>query len=512
MSGIGGSALADVPNELLAHIAEYLPWEDIPSLMRTCRSYYQIAKPYLYKPYFSSEKGDPEKLLRTIVRDPELGKHIVEIEWTYPDSPPRKPWKIWKGDEFSRRSKLLRKLPRDEDGHFKLNKPAPLPASYYGGERALSRQELADMASHLGKLAVPPEHAEPLNKIKQAVVGKRYDNPEWLAALLMYTPNIERLTIKDVLPNIQERVWMDLVRYKVPMCTHSFSKLTAVTISVGGMDMTHLAPFFEMPSMRRLVVTDLLYFKSMLDQAITKDSMLKNLARRSSSIEHLALRHCQLDDDFVCWLIGLCRALKSFHYQWNEQKFYAQRYLRGPAHLDQYVHYVKLNSIDYERVTSALQPHADTLVELRLYAHGYSPRPTHVQVFTFLDRFPKLAIAHLQFCEDKNGNLRFCLPDSIEVLLLGLHWLTADRLDAVASALHTLAEIVANFPELRLVVLCADMDYSPRPWCEELQKVFHDVGKTFLVQDWGDLRPVWNAGLSFEELVEKRALMQDEVA
>jgi hypothetical protein len=71
--------LIDLPEELLAHVISHVEWEDVPSLMKTCRRMLRSARPSLYETVFSKEKGDPERLLRSIANDPQLGSHLKGV-------------------------------------------------------------------------------------------------------------------------------------------------------------------------------------------------------------------------------------------------------------------------------------------------------------------------------------------------------------------------------------------------------------------------------------------------
>jgi hypothetical protein len=254
-----------------------------------------------------------------------------QVSWGYGDniwhSSPDKPWKGWKRgrDANAKRLQSLRDRFNDLGGADKLRVPSPIAFPRDGRHdttQDLKPQELDSIALEIGKLVVNHTFAEDFTRIREAIMEKRYNSPEWLAALLLYTPNIERLDVDDHVPRAVSRVWPDLIRYRGSLCPHTFDKLSTVILGAGGMSMSQIVPLFGLAAIRTVELYGLYHCKEMLDATIAEDEIVRSLSKYSSTVEDLILKDCELDNGFVHWLIGLCRALKSFQYHRHEIKYF----------------------------------------------------------------------------------------------------------------------------------------------------------------------------------------------
>ncbi|KAF2007777.1 hypothetical protein P154DRAFT_614231 [Amniculicola lignicola CBS 123094] len=256
-----GATLGDLPDELLVMVVDFVPFNlsdrSVWCLSLMNKRLHRLCLPKLYHRY-SPELGNPAKFLSSIMSDEGLARKVKDVFWAVTHT-----YSLVDDDQANqdaRKALLAAKLP-DDKGPFAM--------------------KLASMIESGGCI----EHC-------------------LLTAVLMYTPNLECLSIMDVsFLQTSPLLWLDPIKYGIP---HNFQYLRSFefrSMRSGSVTLTDLEPLFSVSSLRKLTL-----------EGITGDlggSSLEAPARLSN-IDHVYFDECSCGFIAMGRMMMFLRALKTF--------------------------------------------------------------------------------------------------------------------------------------------------------------------------------------------------------
>ncbi|KAJ4325360.1 hypothetical protein N0V94_000702 [Neodidymelliopsis sp. IMI 364377] len=262
--------LTALPDELILAILDNLDLDNLQSLSslsQTCQRLHQLT---LERLYLSFPGRNSELVLRTISQSPRLANCVKEA--------------VWHQERRSGRQ-------------------------IYGIEKARIVQKLDE-------LSVP--HGTDL--AEQFAKFGRHDDYWYMEVLLLFMPNVEKLTIRDSWLWDDHHYWFkSLSPFFNPLCN---SRLTTATL-YGPLRIENIVPLLTIPSLRTLELTQVIVMRRegyrVFQWSIWPVQRLlpdkSNPCGATSNLETLTLRDSFIDLVHLIPIVRAIAALKSFTYE-----------------------------------------------------------------------------------------------------------------------------------------------------------------------------------------------------